>query len=130
MAGVTLDQLPPVVALNGNELFWIYQQGGNLPVPWVGYNVTLNQILQYAFGGTLGGCTMRQLLAALDAQGVLTEVSNAVPSDITDGYNIAWNKAARMTLTDPFTTGFLQPTLGYTNDQMASLFNQALAYPA
>jgi hypothetical protein len=73
---------------------------------------------------------MRQLVAAMAGQGTLVAVYEALPSDITNSYNIAWSHAYYMGITDPFITGFLQPTLGYTTAQMQALFTLALTYPA
>jgi hypothetical protein len=50
MAGVTLDQLPQALGLNGNELFWIYQQGNNV-TPWIGLSCTTAQIAKFALNG-------------------------------------------------------------------------------
>lgn len=72
---------------------------------------------------------MRQLKAALAAQNVIIEVYQALPADIANSYNIAWASASVMTLTDPFVTGFLQPTLGYSTPQLDALFSLALTFP-
>ena len=77
-----------------------------------------------------GTPTMRQLIAAMGSQAVLVSVQNAVPADITNAYNIAWTHAVYMPLTDPFVTGFLQPTLGYSGAQMTTLYALALTFPA
>lgn len=52
MAGVTLDQLPVVVALGGAELFWLYQPTGNPAAPWAGKRCTLSQIAAFRSGVT------------------------------------------------------------------------------
>lgn len=123
-SGTTLDQLPPALALNGNELFWIYQQGPNEAVPWVGLRCTANQIAAL-IQNSQSRTTMRQLLSVLALQGLLFEVFEALPSDITNTYNIAWNHASSISIGDIFVTGFLQPVLGYTNTQMQALFQLA-----
>jgi 5-enolpyruvylshikimate-3-phosphate synthase len=130
MAGTTLDQLPQAVALSGSELVWLYQQGPNDQTPWIGVSCTTFQIAALINGNSgTSVCSMRQLVAALAANGVLVAVAQAVPGDITTSTNIAWNHAYRMTISDSFVTGFLQPTLGYTNAQMIALFVEAQSFP-
>jgi hypothetical protein len=130
MAGTTLDVLPPALALQGNELLLIYQpQPGNLLVPYVGLRCTTGQVAELITGiGTINP-SMRQLIAALANQGVLVSVFDALPADITNSYNIAYNHAYVMTIGDSFVTGFLQPTLGYSGAQMIALFDLALSFP-
>jgi hypothetical protein len=133
MAVETISQLPQIFALGGNELFIISQpQTPPTAVPWVSYAVSISTIKSFiqGTGAVVGTCTMRQLKAALAAQSVMVQVYDALPSDITNQYNIAWASGATMTLTDPFTTGFLQPTLGYSAGQMTALFALALTFPA
>lgn len=131
MAGVTLDQLSPALGFNGNELFWIYQQGPTEATPWIGIHCTLSQIASWVGNPTLNtlGCSMRQLVAALANQDVLIEVFDALPSDITNAYNIAWTHGSVMNIADPFSVGFLQPTLGYTTLQMELLYALAITFP-
>jgi hypothetical protein len=128
MAGTTLDALPPAIALSGQELVWLYQPG-TLTTPWVGVRCTTGQIANLLAGGGAASCSMRQLFAAMAAAGVLVTADQAVPGDITSSTNIAWNHAYRMTINDPFITGFLEGAIGYSPAQMASLFTAALAYP-
>lgn len=130
MAGVTLDQLPPTLDLIGTELFWIYQQGPTEATPWIGMRCTLQQLSTW-FANPAGvlGCTMRQLAATLAANDLLVGVLEALTSDVTNQYNIAWTHATVMNATDPFSTGFLQPTLGYTTAQMQELYISGLAFP-
>lgn len=133
MAAVTLDQLPPALDLNGGELLWAYQQGPTQATPWIGVRTTASQIAAFV-NDTLnlpaaGYVSMRQLIAALANQGNLNAVFDALPSDITNSYNIAWNHAYIMSRADPFSTGFLQPTLGYTTLQMQTLFALAATFP-
>jgi hypothetical protein len=130
MAGVTLDQIPPATSLAGGELIWIYQPGGSQATPWVGKSMTTNQLAGFIKGTGFTSPTMRQLCAAMASQGTLVGVFNALPSDITNSYNIAWWHAYYMNIGDPFVTGFLQPTLGYTGAQMQALFTFALTFPA
>ena len=131
MAAVTLDQLPPAIFLSGNELIWLYQVGPTDATPWIGVNCTVGDLAGYIQnGGFSSQPTMRQLLAAMASQNTLVGVAQAVPSDITNSYNIAWNHAFRMSLSDPFITGFLEPTLGYSQSQMQALFTLALTFPA
>lgn len=129
-AGTTLDTIPPALGLNGGELFWIYQQGPTEATPWIGLSCTAAQIAQFAAGLAQPATTMRQLLSALSIQGVLIEVFDALPSDLTNTYNICWYHGATVSLGDVFVTGFLQPTLGYTNAQMQALFVLAGAVTA
>ena len=131
MAAVTLDQLPPALYLSGAELVWLYQVGPTEATPWIGVNCTVGDLAAYIVsGGFSSQPTMRQLLAAMAGENVLVSAAEALPSDITNEYNIAWNHAFRMSLSDPFITGFLEPTLGYSQDQMQALFTLALTYPA
>jgi len=100
-------------------------------VPWVSYAVTAQVIKNFAQGiPSTSQVTMRQLKQALAAQTVIIEVYQALPADISNTYNIAWASAANMSLTDPFTINFLQPTLGYSAAQMQALFLLALTFPA
>ena len=126
--GTTLNDLPPVLGLNGSELLFLYQYD-SLTSTWITYQCTSEQLANLFNGGGSGQCSMRQLFAAMADQGVLFSTSEAVPSDITNSYNIAWNKAYIMSINDPFITGFLQPTLSYSSLQMAELFALAQTYP-
>lgn len=131
MAGVPLDQLPPTVSLNGNELFFIYQQGPTQATPWIGQRVSLSQLSTWFSNPYVSfGCTMRQLAAALSSQGNLTTVVNAIPPDVNNPSNIAWVHGTMMSASDSFSTDFLQPVLGYTNDQMNALYELGLSFPA
>lgn len=131
MAGVTLDQLPPALYLGGAELIWLYQPGPTEATPWIGVSCTVADLISYInSGGFSTQPTMRQLLAAMASQGVFLTAFQALPADVTDPNNIAWNHAFRMTLSDPFITGFLEPTLGYSQAQMQALFTLALTFPA
>ena len=129
MAGTTLTSIPPALALNGNELVWIYQQTGNPANPWVGLSTTTGQIAGLVLAGSLGSVSMRQLFAAMAAQGVMVTAIEALSGDVTNAYNIAWNHAYRMTFSDTFITGFLQPAIGYSTAQMQALFALATTYP-
>jgi hypothetical protein len=133
MAGVTLDQLPPALALNGGELVWLYQQGPTIATPWIGVQCTASQLAAFANAlyklPSAGFVSMRQLVAALNAQGNLVTVFEALPSDITNQYNIGWNHAYIITQADPLVTGFIQPTLGYSGAQIATLFALAATFP-
>jgi len=133
MSVTTFSQLPQIGALSGNELFMLSQP--QTPpifpaVPWVSYAVSAQVIKNFAQGiPSTSQVSMRQLKEALAAQSVIIEVYQALPADIANTYNIAWASAANMSLTDPFTLGFLQPTLGYTGAQMQALWLLALTYP-
>jgi len=130
MAGTTLTAIPPALALNGSELVWIYQQTGNPVNPWVGLRCTTSQVANLLTVGTLSNSiSMRQLFAAMASQGVMVTAFEALPADITDSNNIAWQHAYRMTITDTFITGFLQPAIGYSTAQMQALFALALTFP-
>ena len=133
MAGVTLDQLPPALALNGGELVWLYQQGPTQVTPWIGVQCTSSQLAAF-INTTLktpsaGFVSMRQLTAALAAQAVLVTLLNALPGDVTNAYNICWNRGYIITPSDPFITGFLQPTLSYSGANVTTLFALAATFP-
>ena len=124
MAGTTLDKIPPALGLNGTELMWAYQPGPTSVTPWIGVSVTpalLAQYLRYGPSAPYVATTMRQ--------GQLVNLFDALPSDVTNSYNIAYNHASNITINDPFITGFLQPTLGYTQADVNNLFNTAAAVP-
>lgn len=129
--GTTLDVLPQAIALSGQELVWLYQPGPNpLVTPWIGVRCTTGQLATIGGGGPgAATCSMRQLFAAMASQGVLVIADQQVPGDITDPNNIAWNHAYRMTITDAFITGFLEPAIGYSPAQMAALFVLAQTFP-
>lgn len=129
MAGTTLDQLPAAISLNGSELVWLYQPGPNETTPWIGVRCTTFQIADLINGSNSQSVSMRQLFAAMAQDNVLVTAFEALPADITNSYNIAWNRAYRMSLSDPFVTGFLQPTLGYSASQIAALFLLAATFP-
>jgi hypothetical protein len=132
MTGTTLNNLPPAIALSGAELVWLYQPGPNpLVTPWIGVSCTTSQIanLLTTSGGGSSTCSMRQLFAAMANQSVLVLAFGSLPGDQTNQYNIAWYHAYRMTITDPFITGFLEPAIGYTGAQMAALFVLAQSFP-
>lgn len=142
MAGITYDQTPAALALNGGELIYAYQQNSNTglygqgptgPTPWTGVTLTPAQIAAFVAAAyklpSSGYVSMRQLLAALAYQASLVTVFEALPSDITNPYNIAYNHAYIITQSDPFVTGFLQPTLGLTGPQLAALFALATTFP-
>jgi hypothetical protein len=124
----TYIDFAPAIALNGNELVLIYQQGNNV-TPWITVNCTTGQIANLLNGGVSNTPSMRQLFAAMAFQNVMVSAFEQLPSDITNTYSIAWNHAYRMPINDPFVSGFLQPALGYTGAQMTSLFALALTYP-
>ena len=132
MAITTYDQLPVTLSLAGNEITAIYVPSGLAPpLPqWVTQRCTTAQIAQLVSGSAGSSVTMRQLLAALAADSLLVTLFEAVPADITNQYNIAYWHATKMTLTDPFITGFLQPTLSYSALQVQTLFTLALTFPA
>lgn len=133
MAATTLDQLPPALALNGGELVWLYQQGPTLATPWIGVRCTTAQVAAFTKAALSlpgsGYVSMRQLIAALASQGNLVSVVGALTSDITNPYNIAYNHAYIVSQSDPFITGFLQPTLSLSGAQVATLFALALTFP-
>ena len=126
MAGIAFYNLPPALSLNGGEILPAYQQGPNQATPWIGVQLTTSQIVSLVGMSlnlpTAGYVTMQQLFSALAARGVRFTVSESLPSDITNAYNIAWNHGYIVTASDPFATGFLQPTLNYTTVQMQDLF--------
>lgn len=129
LVGTTLNDLPPVLALNGSELCFLYQFDPMLG-KYVTYSCTTFQIAQLAFGiGGEGVCSMRQLFAAMANQGVMYQAFEQLPADVTNTFNIAWNHAFIMTINDPFIQDFLQPALGYSDLQMTALFALALTFP-
>lgn len=129
MGVTTLNDLPPVPALNGGELCFIYQFWTPTQ-EWITYSCTTAQIAGlFEGGGGVATCSMRQLFAAMASEDLMITAFEQLPADITDTYNIAWNYAFRMTLADPFITGFLQPALSFTSGQMAALFVLALTFP-
>lgn len=129
MAVTTLNDLPPALALTGAELCFIYQYDLLLE-EWITYSCTTSQIaLLTSSEGGAGICSMRQLLAAMASLDIFYGAYEQLPADVTNTYNIAWNHAFRMTIADPFITGFLQPALGYDTIQMTALFVLALTFP-
>ena len=142
MAGITYDKTPAALALNGGELIYAYQQVTNTGLygqgptgvtPYTGVTTTPSQIAAFLNAvyktPSAGFVSMRQLLAALAYQASLVAVFDALPSDITNPYNIAYNHAYIVTQADPFITGFVQPTLGLSNTQLAALFALAATFP-
>ena len=128
VVGTTLNNLPPVLALNGSELFFLYQYDPAIST-WITYSCTAEQLFNGGFDGA-SVCSMRQLFAAMADQDVMLTAFDQLPADITNTYNIAWTHGYRMTITDPFITGFLQPAIGYSDAQMVALFALALTFPA
>ena len=130
MAVTTYSEMPQLIVLGGGELVCL-SQPGTTPTPWITGTITLSELASFIIsGGFATAPTMRQLFAAMAADNVMVIAFEQLPSDITSSYNIAWNSAFRMPITDPFVTGFLQPALGYSPSQMTALFAQALTFPA
>jgi hypothetical protein len=129
MATETISQMPLALALDGTERLCI-SQTGNQAVPWVTKAATTAQIVALVAGAVGPSiCTMRQLFAALASLNLLTTAFEALSSDITDPYNIAWNHAGTMTITDAFITTFLEPVLSYNDSQIIALFALAQTFP-
>lgn len=129
-AVTTFDQAPILTGIIGSELMYAYQPLGTIPATYLGGTLTPNQLKAFVQGTSAGTvASMRQLKAALVSQSVMLTVLVAVPADPTNSTNIAWFSAYEMTPTDVFVTGFLQPTLGYSNAQIAALFSLALTFP-
>lgn len=129
MAVETFSQMQIALALAGNELVCISVPTGE-PVPFVTRTTTTQQIAAIFNGVGVVTPSMRQLKAALNAQGLLLSVNNTVPADLTNADYIAWFSAFRMAITDPFVTGFLmQPPLNFTQDEINVLFALALEFP-
>ena len=126
MAGVAFYNLPPALALNGGEQMVAYQQGPTQATPWIGVQLTTSQLAAMVAATlnlpTEGYISMQQLMSALAAKGVLYAAFEALPSDITNSYNIAWNHAYTISPSDPFIVKFLQPAINYTAAQMQNLF--------
>src|ERR1035437_6656588 len=96
MAVTTLNDLPPVLSLNGREICFMYQYDPLLEL-WITYSCTTGQIASFASQLTAARTvSMRQLLAAMAIQSVLVVASQALPADITNTSNIAWSHAYRM----------------------------------
>lgn len=133
MAITTYTELPTTLVLNGNEILAGYVPNGLQPPlnPYTTQQFTTQQVANLAMAGANANTvTMRQLLAALANQNLLYVAFQALPSDPANSYNIAWWHATRMSLADPFITGYLEPTIGYNSTQMAALFILALTFPA
>lgn len=134
MSVTTFDQLPPALALDGSEIAAIYVPSG-LPAPlpqWITKRVTTAQIanlLNPDSEGDVAVCSMRQLFAAMAAMNVMVTAFQSLSGDMTNSNNIAWDHAYRMSIIDPFVTGFLQPAIGYNDLQIAALFVLALTFP-
>ena len=133
MAGEAFYNLPPALALNGGELLVAYQQGPNQATPWIGVQFTASQFSAFISEALQkpSACyvSMRQLASALASRSVLVELVQALSSDITNTYNIAWTHGYIITAADPFISGFLQPTLGYSGSDVATLFALAATFP-
>lgn len=124
----SLSQQPLAIGLDGTELVLI-SQAGNVAVPWVTKATTVAAIGGYINGVFGTAVSMRQLLAAMAQTGVYFTAFRKLPADQSNSYNIAWNHAYRMPITDPFITGFLQPALSYSDAQMVALYTLALTLP-
>lgn len=130
MAVTTYSEMTPLITLSGAELLCLSQPGVT-PTPWITGTITISDLIGFINSGSVGiQPTMRQLLAAMASQSVMVTAFEQLPADITDPDNIAWNHAFRMSLTDTFTTGFLQPSIGYSDLQMIELFAFSLTFPA
>lgn len=128
MANTTILNLPQTLALNGTELVYIIQYD-SLTQQWVDYACTTEQISALFNGIPSGTPSMRQIKASMEAQSVLVEVSQAVPSDITDSNFIAWNSAFRMAQNDPFVINFLLGESILTQTQINTIWANASNYP-
>lgn len=130
IAPTPYDQAPILSGIIGTELLYAYQPLGTIPSTYRGGTITPLQLKSFVQGTSSGTiASMRQLKAALVSQTVMLTVLVAVPADPTNATNIAWFSAYEMTPTDTFVTGFLQPTLGYSNAQITALFTLALSFP-
>jgi hypothetical protein len=128
MANTAFSNLPTVIALNGNELVCVSQYNALLET-WTSYACTTEQISALFNGIPTGTPSMRQIKASMEAQGVLVDVSQAVPGDITDSNFIAWNSAFRMAQNDPFVTNFLLGENILTQTQVTTIWADAPNYP-
>jgi hypothetical protein len=128
MANTAFSNLPTVIALNGNELVCVSQYNALLET-WTSYACTTEQISALFNGIPTGTPSIRQIKASMEAQGVLVDVSQAVPGDITDPNFIAWNSAFRMAQNDPFVTNFLLGENILTQTQVTTIWADAPNYP-
>lgn len=111
MANTNLNQITPLVAINGTEVLYVIQYDP-LTQTWVDYTCTTDQVANFFAGITTATPSMRQIKAAMAQLGYMVEVSQAIPADITDSDNIAWTSAFRMSIADPFVTQFLVQLIG------------------
>jgi hypothetical protein len=111
MSNTNLTQITPLVAINGTEVLYVIQYD-SLTQTWIDYTCTSGQIANFFAGITTSTPSMRQIKAAMADLGYMLQVSQEVPSDVTDSDNIAWTAAFRMSKGDIFVTGFLVSLLG------------------
>lgn len=81
--------------------------------------------LTFSDADILGGdCWVWQLKKALANVGSLLTVDINIPADPSQSINILWTVGARTTLGDTL-SNFIKSTLGWTDDQMTTLYNSA-----
>lgn len=80
------------------------------------------QALQAAVAGGL--VTVGQFKRALNFNGLMQSVSDAIPADVTNAVNMQWFNGISIYKADPL-YNFVQVTLGYTDAQMAALLSFA-----
>lgn len=131
MAVEKFSQMPRAIALNGGELICVSQQGNpfsqQLPTvtPWITKVVTVDLLAEYIARPSVTFVRMDQLFMALRAVNLYSIAFNQLPSDVANQFNIAWFHALEITPSDPFVTGFLQPAIDYSDDQIEVLFSIA-----
>ena len=130
------SQMPIATAINGTEILCAsLPQPFSIP-PFLTETLTVAQLAAYIAllinGGhivPIGYVSMRQLKAALAFQNELVPLFDNLPGDMNNEYNITWWSGSIINATDIFITGFLQPTLGYSNAQVVTLLALAQTYP-
>lgn len=121
------SEMPRAIALNGSELVCLSLYRPDMVPLWLTEVIPISD-LGFFIANNLG-TSMRQIKAALADQGNLYALFMGISSDPTDSFNIAWTTASRMTPTDPFITGCLQPVLGYSDADVVVLFALAATFP-
>lgn len=122
------SEMPRAIALNGTELVCLSLYRPDMIPLWLTEVIPISELGDFFNVGNLG-TSMRQIKAALAFQGTMYQLFMGISSDPTDTFNIAWTTASRMTTTDPFITGCLQPVLGYTDADVITLFALAATFP-
>jgi hypothetical protein len=125
MSYIQIPNLPWAINLSGAEQLEIVQAG-------VSCQVSVSQIIKFAFGSSPAGVTQYQMRQWLATNGFPTKyiyiVNNACPTSITDIVNIRWLHGPNMVANDVLYI-FMQNALGFNDSQMLSAYVQMLAIP-